>query len=502
MDDLTAFERQLAGEVRRAYGPERPIDVAAVVRGASTAPRRVGLPSFRDPRRLAVVGVAAALMIAVVASGVLTPDQANEVAPQVGTPETSDTELLPGVELELRTVGTGVHRVEGDGIRRLEQGVRDLAVTPDGGVWVIRYGEVTEKDGPDRVVPEGLARNVRVVRLGERGAAATAEQELDFPMSFVETSPGESMLVRPRLEDGATTPGTTSHPLDVLAFDGSGWTELTGAGVEACFSEAVARPSSGLEGGELDGMLLSDGTCWVSVRGDGGITKRARQQDGNDSPRRGGLDAPAVWRIDADGTEQVFTYRDIGLDGTSEVGWSWAVGDDGTVWATYGDWDSDVPIGLVAFDGAEWTVVPGAPGTGRPGFGWRQGLVVAPDGVVWLHANDDRGVAVWLHGWDGSAWKTRPTDLESGGRGYRGRGIDIDPQGRIWVGGLALSREEGVQRIPFFRYHGRTTPPTPPGIHLDALHHAQNGTTWVLQDGRFYAVDIDVALEAAEVADG
>ena len=47
MDDPNAFERQLEREVHRAFGPPRPVDVAAIVRTATTR----STPSTRSPQR-------------------------------------------------------------------------------------------------------------------------------------------------------------------------------------------------------------------------------------------------------------------------------------------------------------------------------------------------------------------------------------------------------------------------------------------------------------------
>ena len=84
MDDLDAFERQVADVARRVVGPPRSIDALAIARGAAT--RRT---ATRPPNVLRGLGFAAAAAVVALFGGVL-------VIGLVTTP--TDERSLPGVE--------------------------------------------------------------------------------------------------------------------------------------------------------------------------------------------------------------------------------------------------------------------------------------------------------------------------------------------------------------------------------------------------------------------
>ena len=86
MTDMTAFERQLSGEISGLMGPARPVDDLAVFEAATAASRshRWGFTMF-SALKFVAAGVIVALFGGFLLAGVLTTPQSDEMAPAAVT---------------------------------------------------------------------------------------------------------------------------------------------------------------------------------------------------------------------------------------------------------------------------------------------------------------------------------------------------------------------------------------------------------------------------------
>ena len=182
MDDMTAFERQLAAELGRMAGPGRRTDAMAMVRAVSTPSSRWRFQSTFDALKFVVAGVIVALFSGFVLIGVLAQPPSEESVPGVGasasaSPETTTrTDLLPGEDLVTEEVEPGVLRVVNDGIRDLARPVPDY----DYATWGFRV--VAGLDGSVWMLgPEGRSR----ARF--HGATAPPEQGDFFRLGYADT---------------------------------------------------------------------------------------------------------------------------------------------------------------------------------------------------------------------------------------------------------------------------------------------------------------------------
>ena len=158
MDDMTAFERQVAGRLQHHAGPISPVDDLAVYESITAASRshRRGFTMFS-----ALKFVAAAVIVALfggfLLAGVLTTRQADEMAPAAVSasptieatseptetdPTSVRTDILPGVELTVEEVEPGLFHVIDDGVRDLHSGRQtDIATGHDDGIWLLRKNQ-------------------------------------------------------------------------------------------------------------------------------------------------------------------------------------------------------------------------------------------------------------------------------------------------------------------------------------------------------------------------
>ena len=140
MDDMTAFERLVAGRTQYHAGPIRPVNDAAIF----TAITATQSPKWRfqtmfSATKYVVAGVIVALFGGFLLAEVLTPQPSNEQLPAVGASASAQAEpsaavtaeptaeveadmttrsdLLPGVDLVTAEVEPGVYRVVSDGVR-------------------------------------------------------------------------------------------------------------------------------------------------------------------------------------------------------------------------------------------------------------------------------------------------------------------------------------------------------------------------------------------------
>jgi len=417
MDDMNAFDRQIANEVLWAAGPSEPVDDLAILDAVTAASQshRCGFTMLSALKFIAA-GVIVALFGGFLISSVLTTQQGDEMAPAAVTESPSPTtteELLSGMVTE--EVEPGVFRVVNDGVRDLSYPLGGwgysgfmVDVTPDGSVWL----SVDEGD-------HGL------FRLGEE---PVFEGPWDH-LRYWEVAPDGSLWA-------IGIGGVPDDRSGIFSFDGEGWTLRATTGGDP---HALAVGPDGTVWVNADSALLrleDDGSRttiedWSDVYGgDANWLELAVTPDddvwlvGTPHYPQG---AELLLRFDGEGWEAIpgpegwnpgdmGRYLDVGADGTLWVKAN-AAGDlarfDDPGWTTFTEADGVEPWGEasyfdtdllnVAADGSLWLL--GSPTASPPGCGgvshyhgttWTSYLLdscihdfaIAPDGSVWLGADD------------------------------------------------------------------------------------------------------------------
>ena len=430
MDEMTTFDQQIAREVLREAGPSEPVAVAAIftVITATQSPKW-RFQSMFNATKFVVAGAIVALFGGFLLAGVLTQPRGDELAPAAATGSPSQItteELLSGMVTE--EVEPGVLRVGDDAIRY--PGVRGLAVSPQGRVWLFRGGDMFElgradSEVPSRAIEPGFWSDMAFTPDGILWAKQDAGQDEGTLASFdgegwtehplpdgspigaIEATPDGAVLVTEYVEDG---PG----PL-VARLDDGGWTtlpmlddpDLAGSyhgGYLAAAPDGTVWLSNGFlhdnptNPASPQGLLHFDGDHWQSVEPmpDSPSMRAGPVAVGPDGTLwvymlgEGGQDRYlARW---ADDTWSVFSKA----DGVPQLVWpqDWesrfVVDGDGTLWMPYRG-DSDGPIdvsadrcpGVISFDGDTWRqYLEGHCVT--PGSSPKNDLAVAPDGSVWV----------------------------------------------------------------------------------------------------------------------
>jgi hypothetical protein len=445
MVDMNALERQVAGEVNRAIGPVRPVDDLAVYEAvaAATQSPKWRFRSMFSATKFVVAGVIVALFGGFLLSGVLTQQPSDDRLPPVGAsasattqaeptdaataePEPTGeavadttTELVPGVDLVTEEVAPGIYRVLSDGVNDLTKHVWDVAVTPDGEVWVVkqRVSYAAMKGNPDQL--KTLTRDARVLRLGDE---------------------------KPSYKPPASA---TNASLRLDAYDGRPFVSVSGLKFERGWtgeSWAIERRPY------CEGVIAPDEACWSRYPYDVRET------------------STPVTRTDlADYSEEVFTRDDLGLAVGESAGYRFALGADGTIWTDIYDGvpfqfsgDPDTFVGLASYDGEGWAITE-APATG---IDLVERLAVGPDGEVWvagldldlddLRGGDHRLVAAR---YDGDRWEVLPElDGQAGDLFWwghwdtPGEGLDIwdmhfPADGSAWFDPVTYSDGRDIHRL-------------------------------------------------------
>jgi len=188
MDEMTAFDQQIAREVVREAGPSEPVDGAAIFTAITTTPS----PKWRfqtmfSATKFVVAGAIVALFGGFLLSGVLTqqpsdeplppaaesalatteaePSDAATSGPEPTTEEqaadTTSPDLLPGVDLVTEEVEPGVYRVVSDGVRELE-----WPATQDTSLIAGLDGSVLVAENPGKGQDRGCHGRCTAIRLG------------------------------------------------------------------------------------------------------------------------------------------------------------------------------------------------------------------------------------------------------------------------------------------------------------------------------------------------
>jgi len=407
MNDMNAFERQVAGEVVQAVGPPRPVDDLAMFNHVITATQspKWRFQSMFSATKFVVAGVIVALFGGFLLSGVLT-QPSDDRPPVVGasasatthaeptdaptsepepTSEVDDNtattpDFLPGVDLELRDVGPGIYQVLSDGPHNLTQNVWDIAITSDGEAWVEKHRVVYR---PRQYRDDKIRHDYddsRVLRLGEPGA------------------------MRPFADGG------WPQRYDI-GLDPQGDVRVSG---NSAFGRVWRDGAWQMRDRTCVGDPMFDGSCW-----------------------RPNWYGEGIMLMDtADFSERLFTHEDLGLEPDAGFGYGFKRDDDGIVWTDTSDTIRSVDgepdtmfTGLASYDGERWTTVE----TDDPVPGYVGDLKVAPDGSVWvaLRVRDDGGLTVLK--WDGATWDTYgPVDDHRSVGGSSA--IHFAPDGTVWFG--------------------------------------------------------------------
>ena len=147
MDDMNAFDRQIADEFLRDAGPSELVDDDAIFTAiASAKPDRPRFGSLFSATKLVVAGSVVAVFGGLLLAGVLTQPDDDTLLPVGGSPSpTTRSDLLSGVDLSVDELEPGVYRVVSDGVRDLvdpydpadERKHNNLVAGQDGSVWIL-----------------------------------------------------------------------------------------------------------------------------------------------------------------------------------------------------------------------------------------------------------------------------------------------------------------------------------------------------------------------------
>jgi hypothetical protein len=440
---------------------------------SSTSPQRSSLPRIDTGRlqsmfsatKFVVAGGIVALFGGFLLAGVLTTQPSEESMPAVGasasaqaepttettaepeptsksvvaeqTDTTTLSDLVPGVDLEVIEVRPGIYRVVSDGEHDLRKNVWDVAVAPDGGVWLEKHRITYEKAGGQPGL-RGRSRDARVLRLGEPGISF----EVD----------ADDGLAHP---DGSGARGEEAH-LDVI----DGKPIVAGPEIKRRFWDGQRwRLASGANLHCSDRVMEADGTCW----------------HGSGKPnKKGTWEVPEV-RVDpADGTRQIVTRDDLGLGPDNYFGWNIVLSEDGTVWTDIWDLPSDSSLppvfaGLATYDGDGWTLFESSDAS----VARIERLAVAPDGNVWVvgvtpEVLDSGGLIAWA--WDGETW------AEVGSLGTDPGGLDVHfaPDGTVWFDPLTYFDGTMIRHLEVPASGSSTSP------RIGSFSYAPDGAVWTV----------------------
>jgi hypothetical protein len=456
MDDMNAFERQVAGRIQHHAGPVRPVNDAAIFTAITTTPSpKWRIQSMFSATKFVVAGAIVALFGGFLVVGVLT-QPSEESAPAAGTsttPEatvlrsvgTSTDDLLAGMVTE--TIGPGIYEVMNDGaghdfreyeLRRMTFDA--VHAGPDGAVYVVAKDQADESTKPE------IVDNAETPDFWQVGAPGTYGRD-DGGYAVAEHL-------------GFTPDGTvwSWSNYDLGSFDGDAWTDRG--------REPRRYGETGYMSGSYQAFHVQpDGTVWLQALDTPHAVSRIDASGWTDYGEADGIDGPA-WQIEgtADGDVWVATYADgpsiyrftgdtwerhVPVAGSSAEYYELRSGGDGSLWARTEDgylarydtdgwtsWstadlvpdDEKVSAWVVGRDGTVWLVRGGSGLLAFDGRSWMEHPVPdridllkgAPDGTIWASAGRD------MAAFDGRRWSriALPQIVQ---------GFDISPDGTVWA---------------------------------------------------------------------
>jgi len=458
MEELNAFEHQVADGLGVMGGPGRRIDPMAMARTVSTQSPKWRFQSMFSATKFVVAGFIVALFGGFLLSGVLTQPSEEQV-PAVGASASASADATvnptPAVDaygdmrsgLVTKQIRPGIERIVADGAEHdfpPDQNTvagrvvySQIAFGPDGSAWMRR--DVADSDV-----------DAEVIRVGEPGSFTIG-----------------------------TAPGIGATDLAV-APDGTVWSLWTDNLVET--DEPVT-----------DVFRLEDG---VWVKHDSGMDSRSRGAleilaDGSVWVR----DGRALRRLEANGST-AFPYEDAGIALPAEQRWVFdndmAAAPDGTLWLAF-DATEDAAGGLVRFDGRSWERVDPL---GSRYQSTADAVAVGDGGVVWAALTACRGQGClddhaklrhFLARYDGTTWTVLDEDdgvARTNAPGGWKANLAVSPDGLL----LTSLDKPGTGSVALFDADGRVA--RLPRQRMGAfgatdIAAAPDGSFWVLDDGLY-----------------
>jgi len=433
MDDMKAFERQLAARLEHKAGPRRPVDAMAIASSVTTeaaagrwalVTRRLrgSVPAFSSVARFVAATVIVALFGGFLLVGILAEPETGEFTPAAVTPSPSPVTvdgLLAGM-VTSEDPEHGVIRVENDGHRDIYResgmwGEGDIEVGADGSVWIIwpegrffRLGQEVMYDLDQFYDAEHGYYDIDGFEAGPDGTlwATSGDDIVSFDSELDEWTPLE-------------TDGTLVHDM-AIGVDGTAWL-MTDDGlvrIDADGSTLHPWPQANDHAEDWGSLQVSDdGVVWLTWAAD----------------REWGT----IVRFDGD--EWHFEPLPSPVQPYVEA----RVSPEGTLWIA-GD-EEIVHRSLARFDGSEWTVFDERDGVGswggKQGFVPQESISASLGGSVLVDASDGEDFPAECSGmarFDGTAWTELPSPVCV---------VDADtgPDGSVWVLGPPGTLDDGLR---------------------------------------------------------
>jgi hypothetical protein len=389
MTDMTAFERQLSGEIAGLMGPVRPVDDLAVFESVTAAsrPHRWGFSMF-SALKFVAAGVIVALFGGFLLASILTAPQGDVMAPAAVTesaaPVTTE-ELLSGMVTE--EVEPGVYRIDSDGVRDLSStDFWRVVAGGDGSVW--------------------LTGNGGLIRLGD---SEVPDPLVDEPYELADLEVTREGTAWAIVRSGG-------WPSRLLSFDGDAWTAHSVVDPfwkDQLWSDIEVAPSGRVWAVSSDDPILSSD---MFVSSDTSVSSGTR-----------------LGYLEADGSQ--WQTVDLPEGGFLELGIKGFMATDLDLWSPSQD-------GFWHYADGEWESIPYEGGDPE----------LPPDGVLWGFGwGGDTGDRV-LYRYDGTGWGRWSLE-EQGmrpGWGINAFEYAIAPDGSIWATWDGhISRFDGVERVRF-----------------------------------------------------
>jgi hypothetical protein len=447
MDDMNAFDRQLANVVLRRVGPSESVDDAAIFTTiTATRSPKWRFQSMFSATKFVVAGAIVALFGGFLLSGVLM-QPSEEQMPAVGASASAEAEPRPTdataqpltteevlASLDATEVERGIFRIDDDGVRKPRK-VTDVQVTNDGQVLVMagRHGATDRPDSDSRLYPLGSG---------------------EFPKPPAGTG---TFQMR---DDGTLV----ANGARISWFDGETWNLTPNAG------RAISVHRT------------SDGTIWaqfvdVDEEAYPGVGRGLGRFDGTSwtFPRLRDPEDPAIRPGDT---------------------LHFAESADGTLFAGETSVLGHVASGVLTLDGDSWRGIEPPEEYVLADQIHATAIAFGPDGDLWstLYGEDrdtaDAGEAgPHLGRWDGMRWELFPP-----GRIYADVGITVDPDGSVW--GVVEKWNKGDPAVARFDGQGWTEIAVPRTVRRVVASH--DGSIWAVGDnGRLFVITPE-AVAAAE----